>query len=774
MDDAENPEADGDTEGANSGQRGPNQTTRIVNLALESGARLYHDDLGKTFVYLPGDVATVVRLNSVAVERWLSGLLFDAEGVTPSAATVKQAIRTLENVAIRQGEPITQEMLDAMEATAAILREAESDGDPRRSQAARLVDLALQEDLELFRDEREEAYAGLRMDRRQIWPVGSMSVRRWLALLLWEEENTASSRESLASATNLLSSMALFDGEQHALEVRVAWRDGVLWCDLGDGRAVRVAAGEWRIVEDPPILFRRSAYQAIQPDPRSGGDFNRLFDFVAPTRTDDDTILLGASTLADFVPGSPRPALSLAGPHGSGKTTTGKLIKRVVDPSRAKSVRRVADFRELQLQLEQNWLLNIDNVTSLPSEISDGLAAAITGDSDLRRQLYTDGEMLLLDYMPPMILNGITHAVQRPDLLDRTILVTFGRIPKDRRREEEDLWPEFEAALPDILGGAFDILSKAIALRPHVRLAAKPRMADFAAWGYAIAEGAGWGGSRFLAAYERNISRQHEEAVAASVVAQAVIAFIDERDEWQGPASLLKPALDQVALQQGVDPRDRRSGWPRDPARLSRELRRLAETLPASGVEVTFPYQRNRRSIRLRTLADASVGRRATALSMTHTAEILKQLTGLGVTLKTDGEHLLLIPGSCVPPGLVAALRDHKTEILAHLGRQTKAPPDDSDTARLLAWASEFSEQELVLASPVSYVEAPRRTVTTGRVSSYAAHYLRTMLLARLHQRTGGWGHWTPEWWREREADALSALAALREAVQERNDERVE
>ena len=243
--------------------------------------------------------------------------------------------------------------------------------------------------------------------------------------------------------------------------------------------------------------------------------------------------------------------------------------------SRAKSIRRIADFRELQLLFEQNWLLNIDNLDGLKPEISDAFAAAITGDSDLRRVLYTDQDLLLLDYMRPKLLNGISHPVERPDLLDRSILITLERISENLRREEEEMWLEFEAVLPDILGGAFDILARAMAIRPTVRIETKPRMADFAAWGYAIAEAAGWGGAAFLAAYERNIKHQHEEAVAAAVVAQVVIAFMENRDEWQGTASALKLELDDVAIQQGIDPKNNRSGWPKDPARLSKMRSRV-------------------------------------------------------------------------------------------------------------------------------------------------------------------------------------------------------
>lgn len=627
------PDYNEQTEGqdASGKSRPSSQATRLVSLALGSGAVLYRDAAGKPFVDIQGHGEKVVWLGGHVSRQWLTGLLFEAEEVTASEGAVRQALLTLEDIVRREGAPIPQEIIDMMKANAAIAREAEGDGERKRSQAEQLVELGLEQEMELFHDERGEPWAVLPLSRREIWPVNSKSVKRWLARLLWQVREKAPSGETLATAVNVLSSIAVFDGPEHTLHLRVAWHDEALWYDLGDWRAVKVTLGGWEVVEHPPILFRHFAHQLVQAEPQPGGDFGKLFDFIAPTRSEDDTVLLGVTTLADLVPGSPRPAISISGAQGSGKSTTGKMIKRIVDPTRAKSIRRIADFRELQLQLEQNWLPSIDNITSLSAEISDALAAAITGDSDLRRQLYTDQDMILLGYMRPMVLNGITHAAQRPDLLDRTVLITLERIPEDLRREEEELWPEFEGALPTILGGAFDILSRAMGIRRTVRLATKPRMADFAVWGYAIAEAADWGGPAFLAAYERNTKHQHEEAVAASVVAQAVVAFMEDREDWQGPASALKPKLDEVSVQQGIDPKDRRSGWPQDAARLSKELRRLAETLAASGVAVSFPSQGSKRSIRLRKLVKTTVG-------SVGAAGVDRESTD-GEALRTDGSY---------------------------------------------------------------------------------------------------------------------------------------
>lgn len=52
--------------------------------------------------------------------------------------------------------------------------------------------------------------------------------------------------------------------------------------------------------------------------------------------------------------------------------------------------------------------------------------------------------------------------------------------------------------------------------------------------------------------------------------------------------------------------------------------------------------------------------------------EVLERLHELGVSTEVSENTLLLRPGSRVPPGLVAALREHKAELL-HVLKQRQA-----------------------------------------------------------------------------------------------------
>ena len=149
----------------------------------------------------------------------------------------------------------------------------------------------------------------------------------------------------------------------------------------------------------------------------------------------------------------------------------------------------------------------------------------------------------------------------------------------------------------------------------------------------------GWGGPKFLAAYERNIGRQQEEAVSASVLAQAIVAFMEERSTWSGKASDLKHELDSVAADKlSIDPTNRRTGWPQDAPRLSKEVFRLGETLVAVGIEVSKGWQGKSRAIHIRNL-ESTVGTVGNVGSGTKSTNSNQPATD-GTVGDTDGKTM--------------------------------------------------------------------------------------------------------------------------------------
>jgi len=159
---------------------------------------------------------------------------------------------------------------------------------------------------------------------------------------------------------------------------------------------------------------------------------------------------------------------------------------------------------------------------------------------------------------------------------------------------------EFEAKRPQILGALLDIICIGLAMIDDVELAASPRMADFARWGCAIAEGCGWKQQDFLDAYERNRQRANEASIESSIVATELMKFLAAHGAWEGRATDLLEALNDSTSEEIR----KRKDWPKQPNVLSNVLRRIAPSLRERGVGCAF----DRSTQRTITLTPAPAG----------------------------------------------------------------------------------------------------------------------------------------------------------------------
>jgi hypothetical protein len=228
-------------------------------------------------------------------------------------------------------------------------------------------------------------------------------------------------------------------------------------------------------------------------------------------------------------------------------------------------------------------ILAFDNLSSLPSWLSDALCRLASGGSFATRQLYTDCDEVLFQAARPAILNGIEDVVCRSDLADRAIFLTLRPIADERRRTERQLWREFEVVRPRILGALLDAATHGLRRLPSVQLERSPRMADFALWATAC-ETAFWPSGTFLRVYDANRRGAIEGVIEADPVAAFVREIMAVRSTWTGRASDLLRA--RMAAGEGVP--DRTAGWPKNPRALAGRLRRCQTFLRTVGIDIAF------------------------------------------------------------------------------------------------------------------------------------------------------------------------------------------
>src|SRR5262249_24846292 len=159
------------------------------------------------------------------------------------------------------------------------------------------------------------------------------------------------------------------------------------------------------------------------------------------------------------------------------KSTFLAILRALLDPNTAPLRALPREDRELFIAATNGHLLAFDNVSGLPTWISDTLCRLATGGGFAVRQLYTDPHEVLFDAARPVILNGIEDIVTRPDLADRAVLLTIEPIPETCRRSEAELWAAFEVERPRILGALLDAVVVGLRRLPETQLPQLPRMA---------------------------------------------------------------------------------------------------------------------------------------------------------------------------------------------------------------------------------------------------------------------------------------------------------
>ena len=471
------------------------------------------------------------------------------------------------------------------------MTEESGDGGRGPSQADILIELASA--AALFHSPDGTGFADIEINgHRETWPIRAKGFRRWLARRFFEATEGAPSSEALQSALNVIEAKAHFDGTERIVHVRVGGLDNRLYLDLGDEawRAVEISTAGWRVVDNPPVRFRRASGMLPLPMPVPGGSIETLRAFLN-VQSDTDFVLVVAWALAVLRNRGPYPVIVLSGEQGSAKSTFSAILRALLDPNTAPLRALPREDRDLFIAASNGHVLAFDNVSGLPAWISDTLCRLATGGGFAVRQLYTDQDEVLFDAARPVILNGIEDIVTRPDLADRSVLLTLEPIPEERRRPEAELWAAFNAECPRILGVLLDAVVEGLRRLPETRLERLPRMADFALWATAC-ETAIWPAGTFWAAYCGNRDDAVDGVIDADPVAAAVRAIMLTRTMWTGTASDLLGALAEATGERIAKSKT----WPDSPRALAGRLRRAATFLRKIGIEIAFEREGRERT----------------------------------------------------------------------------------------------------------------------------------------------------------------------------------
>ena len=454
----------------------------------------------------------------------------------------------------------------------------------------------------LWHDADNTAFASYEVgDHREHWRVDSSGFRDWLAFLAHSEMGTAPSSEVLKACINVLTGTAKFKGEQHAPALRVAETTDGYWIDLGDAdwRAVLITDSGWSIVAHPPVKFIRTKTTRPLSDPVKGGDVAALWSLV--NVPEGEQLLVLAWILESLRAKKPYPLLELTGEQGSAKSTAQRILRGFIDPSEVALRSRPKNVEDIFVAAANNHLLSFENLSGLSNDQSDALCTVCTGAGYSARQLFTNGEESVLKAHAPVILNGISPVVLRPDLLDRTVSVSLPVIT--HRVTEGEIERQVTESAPGIMGALLDLFADTLRMLPRVQIAAHdlPRMADFCRLGEAMSQTMGHRDGTFVAIYTAHRREAISRTLEASPIAQAIVTFVERGGAHHGPVNQLLAKLNELK-----PVHEREDYWPRAPKGLADALRRYAPALRQVGIKATIDPTRRKDGVHCHLVGDSA------------------------------------------------------------------------------------------------------------------------------------------------------------------------
>lgn len=463
-----------------------------------------------------------------------------------------------------------------------------------QSQATQLVNLIQSSSLQLFHTPQQVAYAYVEIEgRHQTLRLRSKTFRDWLARCFYYHYRKVPRAQAIQDALGVLEGMALFEGSELPVHLRLAAEGERIYLDLGraDGSVVEIGPEGWQVISHAPVRFYQPGTLRSLPLPEPGGSLQDLQGLL--NILPEDWSLVVSWLVAAFNPQGPYPILFLQGEQGTGKSTLGQMLKDLVDPGATALRAYPRENRDLMLAAANSWVLSFDNLSHIPPWLSDSLCLLSTGGSFATRALYQDDEEVVINAARPVILTGIEDLATRGDLLDRSLLLYLPTISPDQRTAQQVLWSRYEALRPQLLGALLDAVTLVLRQLPHVKLEQLPRMADFALWSIAACPALGIEPETFLEAYRQNQQATHELTLADLPIVAALSALLEQQSSWEGTATELHLALSQCYSPQRL----RGNSWPTSARGLSNLLRRLAPSLRSSGIEVHFRRTRQARLI---------------------------------------------------------------------------------------------------------------------------------------------------------------------------------
>lgn len=419
--------------------------------------------------------------------------------------------------------------------------------------------------------------------------VRSREYKEYLCHKLYKLTDKGANSNAIADAITTLEAEAKFNGKEVTIAVRSHHNVDSVFIDMGtkDRSIIEVKSTGWKSVNKAPIKFIRKNGMTELPEPKQGS-IELLQKYI--NVSENEIPLIYGWMLCAIAGVKPYPILILQGEQGTGKSTTCKVIRSLVDPSAVPLRSPPKDTRDLLVSAANTHCIVLDNLSGISADLSDCLCRLSTGGGHDVRALFTDNEQYLIELQKPIMCNGIDDVATRPDLSERSLIINLPFITSSARKSESQFWTEFERDKSQILGALLNGVSSGLKHSSSITLKDKPRMVDVAIWVTACERELNLEGG-FISAHTDNQAHAVELGIDASPIGNALMTLMTDRTEWSGKPTDLYNTLSDIAGERQA----RANAWPQSTKGLKNTITRLTPNFRKIGISICYGRMGNAR-----------------------------------------------------------------------------------------------------------------------------------------------------------------------------------
>lgn len=463
-----------------------------------------------------------------------------------------------------------------------VLADDEGDGGGKKpNQSTKIIEFVTSH-CDVFHDNNRDVYARVAATG-EVYSIDTRVFRDWLSASFYNATGVVARDQSVREAIGTLTGIGRHDGCLADVFIRAAVVDGVYYIDLGvagSSRAIRVEPGGWSVIDKPPVMFLRPSAMLPLPEPVTGHDIDELWSVANIPAT--HRLLVLAWLIECLRPDAPYPLLELIGEAGSAKSTTQRVLRRLIDDNQCPLRASPKSVEDIFVGAGVTHVYSLENVSVLSPQMQDALCTLATGGGFATRTLYTNKDETVIQVKRPTVINGIVPVVTAHDLIDRCVTVDLPKI--DDKIEEREVIARFEARRPMLFGALLDLFASALQVLPGVSIDKdrRPRLVEFARLGMAVAKVLGMKPEMFLDQFAASRAEAVDRTIEASPAASALVDWLAKSlksDETMELGELLKTIAP-------YKPAGNDAAWPQSAKGLGNALRRAAPSLRQIGIHV--------------------------------------------------------------------------------------------------------------------------------------------------------------------------------------------